>query len=160
MRVPCGAGGFAMSYTLADQLEGKPMFAPYGNSMMCLLHESTFAKGGKGCYYCLKNKPQSPEEKFDREFRPHTDITAGKHRGNGHSAAANPPDSAKAHDMRKIYEAFCAAGSGGSIAEDIYLPLGFLPQTGSARCSDLKRQGKLVPALDAYGKRRSGTTKT
>ncbi len=101
-----------------------------------------------------------PIEEFDKRFRAHADITQKRHRGNGFSNAANPVDSAKSKDMAAIYQAFVERGPAGDISENVYLALGYPPQTGSARCSDLKRQGKLVPLKDKYGKAMRGETRT
>ncbi len=101
-----------------------------------------------------------PIEAFDEQFRAHADVTRKRHRGNRFSDAANPLDSAKSKDMAAIHGEFVKRGPSGAISEDVYLALGYPPQTGSARCSDLKRQGKLVPLKDKYGKAMKGKTKT
>jgi hypothetical protein len=72
---------------------------------------------------------------------PHTDITENKHGGNPFSRAANPDRSAKQRDMRALYEHFVRAGEAGCTCEAAYLAVGLIPQTGSGRCSDLKRAG-------------------
>jgi hypothetical protein len=84
----------------------------------------------------------------------HPDITSKKSKGNKFSAAANPAQSRKARDMQALYEYFLGMGPGGCTCEAAYLAIGLIAQTGSGRCSDLKRVGKIV------GTGRKGTTRT
>lgn len=145
----------------------KFVITPKPEVLRCATHDSTYSPGGQ-CYYCRTSpEKQKADAKRDKEavaaakrrikdrsaftepddipfMEPHKDITANRHGGNQFSAEANPDESAKSRDMRLIYDAFVQVGAGGAIAEDVYLNLGLLPQTGSARCSDLKRLGKLV----------------
>jgi len=62
-------------------------------------------------------------------------------------------------NMAAIYGEFVKRERPGPSAK-MYLALGYPPQTGSARCSDLKRSGKLVPLKDKYGKTMKGETRT
>jgi hypothetical protein len=85
---------------------------------------------------------------------PHQDITEKKHGGNPFSRAANPERERKQRDMQALYDYFVRQGTKGCICEVAYLALGLLAQTGSGRCSDLKRTGKIV------GTGRRGRTQT
>jgi hypothetical protein len=85
---------------------------------------------------------------------PHTDITEKKHKGNAFSRAANPTDEDKLRDMAAMFDYIFGTGVTGCTCEAAYLAVGLIPQTGSGRCSDLKRLGKIV------GTGRRGRTRT
>jgi len=73
------------------------------------------------------------------------DITENRHGGNAFSVRANLDTAPRKENQRdRIYKAFVAAGPQGNIAERVYQSLGITPQTGSARCSELKRDGRLL----------------
>jgi hypothetical protein len=111
------------------------------------------------CWSCTRNRnpimpDAEPRSVKDLPAPPHDDITKNKHKGNAFSRAANPTQSRKARDMQALYEYFLGMGPGGCTCEAAYLAVGLIAQTGSGRCSDLKRVGKIV------GTGRKGTTRT
>jgi hypothetical protein len=105
---------------------------------------------GEPCAKCIADIP----------FEPHEDITASHHHGNQFSKASNPTRKKKSGDMEKIYQEYIRRGPSGAIREDVYLSLGFSSQTGSARCSDLAKDGRILPVYAANGKRLRGRTLT
>lgn len=92
-------------------------------------------------------------------MQPHRDITARRHKGNQFSVGANPTAQKKSDDMETIYQGFIARGEEGAVREDVYLSLGFDSNTGSARCSDLKHAGRIVPVWNPDGSHKKGRTK-
>jgi len=85
------------------------------------------------------------------------DITKNFHKGNEFSVRANQDAAPKKKALRaQIYQAFVAAGPQGNTAEAVYQTLGIRAQTGSARCSELKRDGQLL-RTSREGKTASGS---
>jgi hypothetical protein len=89
----------------------------------------------------------SPPSKKQPEKHPadEDDITKNFHGGNPFSVRANRdthPRKQAAKD--RIHDGFIATGPAGKIAEAIYRPLGICDNTGTARCSELKRDGRLL----------------
>ena len=87
---------------------------------------------------------QSPLPLFKNRFEGPEDICAGRHRGN--------PESEAAHErIRGRKAALCTdivgfvRGRGGATCYEIEIGIGLSHQTCSARCSELKRSGQLVP---------------
>lgn len=87
---------------------------------------------------------------------PAPDITAKKHGGNKFSEKANPRSSKKLDDINKLYQWWTERGAAGAIAEEGYQACGLLTQTGSARCSDMKKTGLLVDT-GRVGKTQTGS---
>ena len=101
-----------------------------------------------------------PKKPAQRVMEPHYDITESHHGGNAFSTASNPEREKKARDMQCLYDEYVRRGPAGAIREDVYLSLGYTVQTGSARCSDLARNSRIVAVLDDRGKRKYGRTRT
>lgn len=74
-----------------------------------------------------------------------TDICAGNHHGNARSREAHTRIRRHKSNLReRIYNEALERGEHGDIAENLYRPLGICDNTGTARCSELKRDGLLV----------------
>jgi hypothetical protein len=79
------------------------------------------------------------------------DITWNKHGGNANSTAANAStQSRKARDRARIYTYIHERGGYGATCDEACIALGMLTQTGSARFSEMKRDGDILDT----GKRR------
>jgi len=72
------------------------------------------------------------------------DICANNHKGDSCSVAANPSRSAKEATCEALYQEAVRRGPKGAIAEELYFALDLPHHTGSARCSDLKAEGRLL----------------
>jgi hypothetical protein len=72
------------------------------------------------------------------------DICAANHKGDSCSVAANPSRSAKDAVCEALYQEAVRRGPKGAIAESLYFALDLPHHTGSARCSDLKADGRLI----------------
>lgn len=71
------------------------------------------------------------------------DICRNRHGGNPESEVANQQTN-KQRDSRMVMDALFQAGGLGMTCDELEVELGMSHQTCSARCSELKRDGKVL----------------
>lgn len=76
------------------------------------------------------------------------DICANRHGGNPESIAANPAEDVKEGIRLQIIEHVRALGPEGAIPDEIVATWGTIHNHVAPRCSDLKRDGRLVPQFE------------
>lgn len=106
-----------------------------------------------GCPNCVEFHPGRFDFDPKPEPKPEPDICRNKHGGNPESEDANLHTDKERDELRVIE--FLAATE-GSTQDKVSEQLGMPSQTCSARCSDLKKKGILIPkpkaCCDACGK--------